>query len=245
MLPDDVVKEITETACELYESIKPLHLYTDDKFFLQYNSINAVKILLKHNEIHLHKKNFRLDSFSGLLFIDELGSTIVVNENHISSRQLFTVAHELGHFYLHRNLQSEFLDNGTNENIYSKSGLIIEQQANLFASEILVPNEVLEKMLKYKVNFFKIAKTIGISLEALKWRIFRYIETKYELVYNFTLMLIEDFKEKSRKQLHDQAYIFDMCEDKYVQFEIFEALCGRESYISNYRKYPKKEMILF
>lgn len=242
MLSEDVMTEITDTASDLYESIKPWHC--DDRFLLTYNSAETVKLLLKHNDIELHKKQFRVESFCGLLFIDDLGSTVLVNENHIQTRQLFTIAHELGHYYLHRELQSQFFEKGLKESVYSYSELVMERQANLFASELLVPVEILEKMLMKRYSFYRIAKTIGVSKEALKWRIHRYLIDKFTIHYRFALMLVEEYKDKSMKKRTSEALIFEIKNDKFILFEIYEALSGRESYIENY-KLPAKVGVVF
>lgn len=69
---------------------------------------------------------------------DDGGPAIVVNtqEGISVERQIFTIAHELGHLILH-------LDSfGTDEDIeVSKE----EDEANLFAGQLLVPDDVLEK----------------------------------------------------------------------------------------------------
>jgi Zn-dependent peptidase ImmA (M78 family) len=237
VLSDDVINEIKDTALDLFNDITPW--FYDDKFLLTYNSEKNIKLILKQQNIELHKKKFQVESFCGLLFIDELGTTVLVNENHIPSRQLFTIAHELGHYFLHRNLQSQFLEQGLRENIYSYSELIMERQANLFASELLIPVEVLGKMLEKRFSFYRIAKLIGVSKEALKWRIHRYLQEVYNIDYKFALMLVEEYKDKSLNQRTSEALMFAMSKDKFVLFEIFEALCGRDSYIENF-KLPTK-----
>jgi Zn-dependent peptidase ImmA (M78 family) len=242
VLPDDVITEIKDTAYDVYQSTKPW--VCNDNFFLTYNSFESIQFLLKHNKIDFHTRNFRLDSFSGLLIIDNLGSTIAVNENHIPSRQLFTTAHELGHFYLHRELQQEFFEQGLRENVYTQSELIKEKQANLFASELLVPIEVLEKMLQKRFSFYRIARTIGVSKEALKWRIVRYLQDKYNLFYTFAVKLVSEYIDKSTNQRSYEALIFEVNNNASILREIFEALCGRDSFIDNYRFQPRTGILL-
>jgi Zn-dependent peptidase ImmA (M78 family) len=237
VLSESAVSKASDTALELFNQCKPW--FCDEQFFLTYSSFNTIKFLLNQNDIELHKKPFQVESFCGLLFIDNLGATVVVNENHVPSRQLFTIAHELGHFYLHQNLQSQFIEKGLKENVYSYAELIMERQANLFASELLIPVEVLGKMLEKRYSFYRIAKLIGVSKEALKWRIHRYLQEVYYIDYKFALMLVEEYKDKSMNQRTSEALMFAMSKDKFVLFEIFEALCGRESFLENY-KLPKK-----
>ena len=86
---------------------------------------------------------------SGFLYRDRKRKLAVigVNANHNSKRQLFTTAHELGHFLLHDFddlhvdrqlkvwLRSELSSQGTN---------VEEKEANLFAAELLMPVRYLE-----------------------------------------------------------------------------------------------------
>ncbi len=60
-------------------------------------------------------------------------------------RQRFTVAHELGHFVLHRECMQRFIAD-TKESVIednaSKKMMLMERQANLFAALLLMPEEV-------------------------------------------------------------------------------------------------------
>src|SRR3982751_5267968 len=52
------------------------------------------------------------DDVSGLLAIDTDGGTIAYNALHPRVRQRFTIAHEIGHFVLHRSDDELFIDKG-------------------------------------------------------------------------------------------------------------------------------------
>ncbi|MDF1510534.1 ImmA/IrrE family metallo-endopeptidase [Robertmurraya sp. DFI.2.37] len=231
MLSESISNSVREKAFFLFESIKPWSC--TDQFLLTYNARTTYKLFLDFNEIELHKKPFSIDSFCGMLCIDELGTTIVINDCHIPSRQLFTIFHEFGHYCLHRDKQSLFIEDGLDDG-YSSTELEMEQEANLFASELLVPTEVLALMMTHKFSFKKIASTIGISFEALKWRLYRYLREMYELNYHFALGLVEQYKDKSFKGKVEESLIFHVKKDKFLLYEIYEALHGRESYIENY-----------
>lgn len=63
---------------------------------------------------------------------------ITVNSTHPKTRQRFTIAHEIAHFILHRNLIGDGItDNGK----YRSAGLSdhVERQANSYAADILMP----------------------------------------------------------------------------------------------------------
>lgn len=96
------------------------------------------------------------DSVSGLLSIENGVGTIGYDENEPPVRQRFTIAHELGHYELHRDKSDLFVDK---QFIYRSlnSGdtaekKIMEQEANYFASAILMPSSILRKEIQ-KTNF--------------------------------------------------------------------------------------------
>lgn len=72
---------------------------------------------------------------------------IRVNRNDISRRQRFTVAHELGHFFLHQHV----IGTGVTDDVLYRSGLsdAIEAEANRFAADLLMPMPLVEKWLEY------------------------------------------------------------------------------------------------
>lgn len=96
-------------------------------------------------------------------------------------RRNFTIAHELGHWFLHKDLAQEnlfgmkgnvLICRGINNKIDNK-----ERQANIFASHLLMP----EKFLKTQLSSFttplneydlrKLAKIFQVSKQAMKIRL--------------------------------------------------------------------------
>ena len=68
---------------------------------------------------------------------------IIVNREHSKLRNRFTIAHELGHYFLRGEPQKCFAHrNMTNVNNME------ERQANSFASELLMPKEAVERVIK-------------------------------------------------------------------------------------------------
>jgi len=61
----------------------------------------------------------------------------------------FVLAHELGHLLLHPNLMPVFTDNAITLSDWYKNG-IHEIEANAFATELLMPNELFKKFVKGK-----------------------------------------------------------------------------------------------
>lgn len=123
------------------------------------------------------------DSVSGMLVIKDGRTTIGVNENHHPNRQRFTLAHELGHFLLHRNVSNIFIDAST---IFFRDGMSSdgtkteEIDANAFAAELLMPEkQIREAINSQPLDAFdegavrRLAAHFGVSAQALTIRLTR------------------------------------------------------------------------
>lgn len=97
-------------------------------------------------------KPMALDSdISGFFVIKDDKPFIMFNENESEQRQRFTIAHELGHFLLHKKT-SLFIDK-TDIVLYRNSEsatgeLLKEREANAFAASLLMPKSFLENEIK-------------------------------------------------------------------------------------------------
>jgi len=114
-----------------------------------------VEIIAKHNGIDIRKVELP-DDISGVLKRNNTGNaTIFVNRNHTPVRQRFSIAHELGHFFLHQNRgvhvdKKNFLDKRlffrdkkSEEATYPE-----EIEANRFAAELLMPTDFIRKEIQ-------------------------------------------------------------------------------------------------
>ena len=90
------------------------------------------------------------DSVSGYTRVNDNNEPeIVVNSNHVEGRRRFTMAHELGHILFHWNWPKKLNKNEVsilyrNENS-EQSDNIVEQEANEFAAQLLLPLNIIEK----------------------------------------------------------------------------------------------------
>ena len=114
-------------------------------------------------------RDTELSGISG--FYDSKSNVIYVNADDTPTRQSFTIAHELGHFKLGHK-PNEF------DVLYRFATTIdknpIEQEANCFAANLLVPEKMLEEVMKkYKLteNDQLLADIFGVSLEVIKYRL--------------------------------------------------------------------------
>jgi Zn-dependent peptidase ImmA (M78 family) len=89
------------------------------------------------------------EDVSGLLSIENGQGTIGYNQEEPKVRRRFTVAHELGHFELHRELSHLFVDKQfIYRSMNSKNtpvNQVMEVEANTFASAILMPTELVRR----------------------------------------------------------------------------------------------------
>ena len=89
------------------------------------------------------------DDLSGKLQKDEessSGFSIYVNANHSKKRRRFTIAHEIAHYILHRDLIEG--DALVDDSLY-RSGLsnAVEASANRLAAEILMPWRLIDRAI--------------------------------------------------------------------------------------------------
>ncbi|MBZ9731186.1 ImmA/IrrE family metallo-endopeptidase [Salegentibacter sp. JZCK2] len=110
-----------------------------------------IKKLIKNLGIEI-KPEYLGDEISGLLVIEDKRTIIGYNSSEPTVRQRFTLAHELGHHILHRSESSNeklFVDKIMyRKNFTSKKEKKQEMEANVFASRILMP----ENLVKSEFN---------------------------------------------------------------------------------------------
>lgn len=98
------------------------------------------------------------------------GYSIYVNGNHSDTRKRFTIAHEIGHFLLHR----ELIGDGIVEDAMLRAtGLTnsVERQANAFAADFLMPWELLEKESEKLKSIEELAALFEVSKDAMSYRV--------------------------------------------------------------------------
>lgn len=138
---------------------------------------NSIKEIAEALNLELRQSNELPNDVRGLILKGENcnKTQIIINENQMSkSRNNFTIAHELGHYILHKNILDEeqeqyYIDR------YNYSGnspdAIRETEANYFAASLLAPQYILEKLLKANISIKEIADYFAVSEEMIKNRI--------------------------------------------------------------------------
>lgn len=126
-------------------------------------------------------------ALAGFLFLTPSVGLVFVNASDPVPRRRFTAAHELGHYVLHRGKMSGKYVADTKENIKENIELSDqqsdkhEQEANRFATELLMPEEVIVGRVKAFHKAFgvspraalayRLAADMLVSREAMMYRL--------------------------------------------------------------------------
>lgn len=140
-------------------------------------------ILIARSEgIGVFYAEFDDNNIAGMLHKDDGQWEILVNALDPPKRQRFTIAHELGHYFLHHDQkENKFVD--TEGCIFRSSELEIEEhqkrlevQANMFAASLLMPRSlVLDAMLDTE-DLGDLSQIFLVSRAAIGHRVSRVID---------------------------------------------------------------------
>jgi Zn-dependent peptidase ImmA (M78 family) len=118
---------------------------------------------------------------SGMLFRQDDGTIIGINSLHHPNRQRFTIAHEIGHMLLHKGVEirvDRAFRVNLRDDISSKAVDREEIEANRFAAELLMPEQMLISDLKgheidfeNEANLRHLSTKYRVSLQALTFRL--------------------------------------------------------------------------
>jgi Zn-dependent peptidase ImmA (M78 family) len=105
-------------------------------------------------------------------FLDYKKSDIYVNTHDAPRRQTFTIAHELGHVLLHGSL---FEAHPEEYRVLLRSPIAgqkdpLEQEANAFAANLLVPRFMLDKYYQ-TASKFELARLFNVSEDVIRFRL--------------------------------------------------------------------------
>jgi hypothetical protein len=131
-----------------------------------------------------------IDSCEGMLVRNPKDAAewgIFYNGKASAERRRFTIAHELGHFILHRSQRPSF--SCDKESVYSGADTIrtIEREADDFASNLLMPGDLLREWISdQRIDLHvlsAIAQRFEVSFEALCIRFIKFTPQRAILVY--------------------------------------------------------------
>ena len=111
------------------------------------------------------------DDISGLIRLYNNQCYIEINEGHHPHRKRFTIAHELGHYCLHHDLlksKTKILERS--DKILTKEDIIREKEADEFAAELLMPEDIFIIKSK-KLTPSELSEYFFVSISAVHTRL--------------------------------------------------------------------------
>lgn len=134
-----------------------------------------VVAIAKEWGIKVYKTEDFDDRISGLIKRDERyggksGYAIYTNARHPITRRRFTIAHEIGHFYLHRELIGDGI---TDDGLYrSRLRGRFESEANRFAANLLMPKKLVWEFVNQGIDTVEeLAEKFEVSKSAMSIRL--------------------------------------------------------------------------
>lgn len=109
---------------------------------------------------------------------------IFTNSSVRLSREIFTLAHEIGHIVLHFGKESSFVDN--HQTLFGKSEIIAEQEANFFAACLLMPKDAVYKFFELEFPEIKDEKLSAIDITR--------IMSEFKVSFEMVLIRLEELK---------------------------------------------------
>jgi Zn-dependent peptidase ImmA (M78 family) len=140
---------------------------------------NSTNLEINLEEI-AQKQNIRIieeilpDKISGFFYRKNGNLAICINKDHGIHRKRFTLAHELGHHVLHSNESLHYDKNPSEEAIYFRSDVSSseETEANHFAAELLMPQELVSKCIDNGITTIPdLADAFNVSEDAMNYRL--------------------------------------------------------------------------
>lgn len=134
-------------------------------------------------------------------------------------RTRFSIAHELGHFFLHKNKKGVF--SCTSDDMYLWGVPGIEVEANIFAANLLMPEKIFKKYTSKKEPSTElIIKTSNDFCTSLTATLIRYVECSFEPL---ALVRVQNgiinwskrnkdfiyFLKRNGSKIHEHTYVID------------------------------------
>lgn len=195
----DLIRKAIETAERVFA--KNSYFFGD---FMTYRCDSLLVRIIDQENIFLDSYPFKSENLCGMLIVDEYEKTIVYNSTLIAERRNFTIAHELGHYFLHRDKQSKFTDRS--KDIDDNTLNELEMQANVFAAQLILPNSIVLHLLQNGLHYFQIKKKVQISYQALYWRLVNYLINNHGLNKSIAQQVVEEFRYFSEASMNNIAH---------------------------------------
>lgn len=119
-----------------YEDLKQLARQVRAEFGLRSPRVveSDLRRIYEQNDITIDDWPYRLRNLRGAFICDHLGTTVMIASGLPQDPKVFTMAHELKHYYRDRHLGISYCDQ-------SNLGKTLEIGAEIFAAELLFPDK--------------------------------------------------------------------------------------------------------
>jgi len=127
--------------------------------------VDLLRILKSHGIEYVEVDDFP-DTVSALIVESETRTYAAINSKEHLHRQRFSLAHELGHFFLHRGGRADeipTIDNPPSEDWQEGGKAPAEAEADLFAGELLVPKDMLKRHYRKGMLVPELSKIFLVS----------------------------------------------------------------------------------
>ncbi|CAN5243770.1 ImmA/IrrE family metallo-endopeptidase [soil metagenome] len=174
----EYVKKQAEELIEKYALTTPVHIFQlADLIGIKWETrpTGQLEEIIKKQEPNTKE----IENWQDILgYYDSKTQTIYLNtDNHPITRKRFTMAHEIGHFTMHHQI------NGLLRKIFFRQDIVesrdeVEAEANYFASYLLMPDREIKKKLEYTILLMDgeqtiktFAKMFAVSPESMRIRL--------------------------------------------------------------------------
>lgn len=151
------------------------------KRVLQQHGLTSIPVdpvtLANLEGIKVHNAKFSSPNISGMIARRGSAKSVLVENDEPPYRKRFTIAHELGHYFLHlKEEPGEFVDtavdlhrnNAADEGAGRKR---VEVEANQFAAALLMPEEQVRQLYAAINDVEKLAELFRVSKDAMAIRL--------------------------------------------------------------------------
>lgn len=140
--------------------------------------INPV-LLANRLGITVNNAKFSDDTVAAMIAKRGANIMLLVNNDDPPYRKRFSIAHELGHHFLHLITDGEFIDNEADlfRGLSDQDEPILQDrrsqeiQSNMFAAALLMPEDILRKEFNKGLSNDELAINFGVSKEAMAIRL--------------------------------------------------------------------------
>lgn len=142
-------------------------------------------VLAEHTDLKVYFTHLDDDLVSGVILFKDGEFNILINSNKPATRQYFSLAHELGHYFLHKDLlraEQGIVDGDDSldgPNILYRSDAEgerknrIEIEANNFAASLLMPADLVRRAWGATHSIQESARIFQVSVVAMSTRLIK------------------------------------------------------------------------